>query len=317
MNGRSFLWGGTRRFNSYTEYFKNHFGGRVQKLTIDAGFTCPNRDGTLGTEGCFFCNNNAFNPSYCSPAKSVSRQIREGIEFHQVRYRRAKYYLAYFQAYSNTYASLGYLKKLYEEALSFPGIAGLVIGTRPECVDDDILDYLEDISKRAYLIVEYGVESCYDETLKSINRGHDFKTSVEAIIKTSERNIRTGAHIIIGLPGESREDIVRESDILSKLPLNTVKFHQLQIIKDTVMGNDYLKNPDKYIGMELGDYLELVADIIERLNPSFVIERIASETPLEYNLRPPWELRYDRILQLFERKLEERDSWQGKYFKRN
>jgi uncharacterized protein len=310
-------WGHNRRFNSYTEYFKNNFGGRVQKLTIDAGFTCPNRDGTLGTGGCTFCNNNAFNPSYCQPEKSISRQITEGIEFHQVRYRRVKKYLAYFQAYSNTYASVTQLKELYDEALSFPEIIGLVIGTRPDCVDNDILDYLQDLSRKTYLIVEYGIESCYDQTLRRINRGHTFATTAKAIKDTAKRGIRTGGHVIIGLPGESEEDILHEAEILSTLPLNTIKFHQLQIVKDTSMATEYLKNPELFSDYQPEEYIELIINLIERINPEFVIERIAGETSPAYNLRPSWKLRYDQILAQFEKRLEERDSWQGKYYNAN
>jgi len=246
MSDNLYPWGNRRRFNSYTEYLKTLFGGRVQKLTIDAGFTCPNRDGTVGTGGCSFCNNDAFNPSYCNPSKSVSQQIKEGIEFHSVRYRRSLKYLAYFQAYSNTYAGVNRLRELYEEALGFDEVIGLVIGTRPDCINVEILDYLEDLSKRIYLIVEYGIESCYDETLKRINRGHDFSTAEEAIRITAERGIRTGGHIIIGLPGENREDIIREADILSALPLNNIKFHQLQIVKNTRLAEDYMKHPEEY-----------------------------------------------------------------------
>lgn len=317
MKENTFLWGSQRRFNSYTEYFRKHFGGKVQKLTIDAGFSCPNRDGSIADSGCYFCNNAAFNPSYCSPEKSISRQIIEGIEFHKDRYRRADKYLAYFQAYSNTYGPVDHLKELYEEALAFPGIIGLVIGTRPDCINNEILNYLEEINKKAYLVVEYGIESCYDKTLKSINRGHDFKTSVDAVKMTAERGIRTGAHIIIGLPGESKEEILQEADILSGLALNNIKFHQLEIVKDTVMGNDYLQNPDKYPEFELDEYLRLMVSIIERLNPAFIVERIASETHPDYTLRSSWNLRYDRVLQLFEKKLKEQNTWQGKYFKNN
>ena len=315
MSEVKFPWGNSRRFNSYTEYFKTLFGERVQKITIDAGFTCPNRDGTKGTGGCSFCNNNAFNPSYCVPGKSVSTQIMEGMEFHRIRYRRSKRYLAYFQAYSNTYAPVEQLKILYEEALSFPGIAGLVIGTRPDCINKSILDYLEELNTRTYLIVEYGIESCYDTTLKRINRGHDFITTVNALKATAERGIRTGGHVIIGLPGEKREEIVKEAEILSELPLNNIKFHQLQIVKDTRLAMDYLKNPGVYTDFGLDEYLDLVSDIVERINPDFVIERIAGETHPSYNLRPSWNLRYDQILNLFEKKLKERDTWQGKLYK--
>jgi uncharacterized protein len=312
---QKFIWGHSRRFNSYTEYFKKTFGSRIQKLTIDAGFTCPNRDGTKGIGGCSFCNNDAFNPSYCSSVKSVSQQLEEGISFHKVRYRRVNNYLAYFQAYSNTYAPLEELKALYEEALAFPEVIGLVVGTRPDCVDEEILDYLQELNKKAYVIVEYGIESCYNKTLNLVNRGHSFEDSVKAIAETSERGIRTGGHMIIGLPGESREEILKEAEILSDLPLNNLKFHQLQIVKGTALSVDYQINPHNYKQYTLDEYLELMLEFIEKLNPSIVIERIAGETVPEFNLRPSWGLRYDQILQQFETLLEKRNTWQGKNWK--
>ncbi len=287
----------------------------MQKISLDAGFTCPNRDGSKGTGGCSFCNNNAFNPSYCTPEKSISQQIMEGIEFHRRRYRRVNKFLAYFQAYTNTYAPLNQLKRLYEEAIEFPEIAGLVIGTRPDCADEEILNYLEELNNRTYLVVEYGIESCYDDTLTRINRGHDYAATVRAINNTSKRGIRTGGHIIIGLPGESRDDILKSAEILSTLPLSNIKFHQLQIVRDTRIAGEYLQNPALFHDYSTDEYIELIIDIIERLNPSFLLERIAGETPPDYNIRPSWKLRYDQILQRFEKRLEERDTWQGKYYK--
>ena len=189
-------WGDNRRFNSYAGYFGKIFGGRVQKVAIDAGFTCPNRDGSLGTGGCTYCNNDSFNPSYCAPHKSVTEQIAEGTGFHARRYRRANKFLAYFQAYSNTYAPLKELIKLYSEALKYPDVAGLVIGTRPDCVDSDKLDYLAELSEKYYVAVEYGLESCYDTTLPRINRKHDFDCSRKAVEETAKRGITTGAHLI-------------------------------------------------------------------------------------------------------------------------
>lgn len=310
-----FPWGHSRRFNSYTEYFKRTFGGRVQKLAIDAGFTCPNRDGTVGKGGCTYCDNNAFNPSYCNPQKSVSIQIEEGIEFHKIRYRRAIKYIAYFQAYSNTYASLDKLKKLYEEALAFPDIIGLVIGTRPDCVNEEILDYLAELSKKVYVIVEYGIESCYDSTLKRINRGHDFAKTKWAICESVKRGIRTGGHVIIGLPGESRKEILDEISIISELPLNTIKFHQLQIIKGTFMAKDYLLHPEEYKLYEMDEYLQLMLEIVEKLNPDFVIERIAGEVPPDFNATESWNIRYDAVLLRFEKLLELQNTWQGKTYK--
>jgi radical SAM protein (TIGR01212 family) len=308
-------WGHSRRFNSYTEYFKKTFGGRVQKLALDAGFTCPNRDNTVGRGGCTYCDNNAFNPSYCKPEKSVTAQIQEGIEFHRIRYRRATQYLAYFQAYSNTYAPIETLRRLYGEALAFPDVVGLVIGTRPDCVNEEILDFLAELSKKVYIIVEYGIESCYDKTLLKINRGHDFEKTKLALNESHKRNIRTGGHIIIGLPGESREEILQEAEILSGLPLNTVKFHQLQIIKGTAMAKEYLAKPEDFDMYDMDAYLLLMKEFVERLNPSFVIERIAGEVPPAYSVNPTWAMRYDVVLQRFEELLEKHDTWQGKFYK--
>ena len=310
-----YSWGDSRRFNSYIGYFKKEFGGRVQKLSINAGFTCPNRDGTKGKGGCTFCNNDAFNPSYCVPDKSITQQISEGISFHSKRYKKPVGYLAYFQAYSNTYSSLENLKKIYTEAIQCNEIKGLVIGTRPDCIDAEKLDFLKELSKKFYIAVEYGVESCYNKTLIKINRGHDFETSVEAIEKTAERGIKTGAHIIFGLPGESRDEMLNEADIISKLPLHSIKFHQLQIIKNTVLAEEFLRNPNDFDLFLLEEYIEFIVKFIEKLNPQFVIERIAGESPPYTNISPvKWGLRNDEILKMFEQKLERLNTWQGKFF---
>jgi len=308
-------WGHNRRFNTYADYFKKKFGERVQKVSVDAGFTCPNRDGTLGRGGCTYCNNDAFKPSYCQPEKPVRQQIKEGITFHKVRYRRAEKYLAYFQAYSNTYADLDYLKRIYSEALDVPGVVGLVIGTRPDCVDDDKLDYFADLAEKVYLIIEYGIESCYDKTLERINRKHSYEQSAQAIQKTAQRGIRTGAHLIFGLPGEDRRHIQEEAEIISDLPLDNVKFHQLQIIKGTRMAIDYDNNPEAFKLFSWEEYREFMIDFMERLNPEFVVERITGEAPPRYLAGPRWGLkRTDQILNLFEQRLEERNTWQGRLY---
>ena len=315
MNTSEYTWGHNRRFNTYSDYFKSRFGERVQKVSVDAGFTCPNRDGTLGRGGCTYCNNNAFNPSYCLPEKSIKQQISEGIEFHKVRYRRAEKYLAYFQAYSNTYADLDYLKKVYKEALDVPGVVGLVVGTRPDCVDDDKLDYFAELAKKVYLIIEYGIESCYDKTLEKINRQHSYEQSVQAIQKTAQRGIRTGAHLIFGLPGETREEMLQEAEIISALPLDNVKFHQLQIIKGTQMSKNYALNPEEFNLFTWEEYREFMIDFLERLNPRFVVERITGEAPPRFLAGPRWGLkRTDQILNLFEQRLEERNTWQGRLY---
>lgn len=307
-----YIWGHNRRYNAYSDYLKKAFGERVQKISIDAGFTCPNRDGTLGSGGCHFCNNDAFNPSYCNPKKSIAQQIREGIEFHAKRYRRAGKFLAYFQAYSNTHDTLDNLKNKYEQALDFKEVIGLVIGTRPDCIDKEKLEYLKELSEHYYIIVEYGIESCYNKTLERINRGHTFEQSVKAIKATAAMSIKTGAHIILGLPGESRKEMLDEAEILSELPLTTIKFHQLQIIKNTSFEEEYSNSPQNFNLFSLEDYIEFIIEFVEKLNPSFLIERFAGEVPPAFLAGPGWGLiRNDQILNLIERKMEEYDTWQG------
>jgi len=282
---------------------------------VNAGFTCPNRDGTKGTGGCTYCDNSAFNPSYCDPAEPLHEQIFRGIRFHAVRYRRAARFLVYFQPYSNTYAPLDRLRRLYEEALTYPGVSGIVIGTRPDCMDDSKLDYLEELATRVFVQVEYGVESCYDRTLKRINRGHGFEESRIMIEKTHQRGINTGAHFIFGLPGESKEYILSEAKTISSLPLDTVKFHQLQIIKGTAMELEYKQHPEQFTFFELPEYIDFFIRFLEQLNPDFVLERFAGEVPPRFLAGPGWGLiRNDQILVKFEKRLEELDTWQGRMY---
>lgn len=320
-----YIWGDDRRFNSYNSYFTREFGGRVQKISIDAGFSCPNRDGTISTGGCTFCRNDAFNPSYCRPEKSIRQQVEEGIEFHQRRYRRAKSYLAYFQPYTNTHKPIDKLEKLYREALSVDGVTGIVIGTRPDCISEEILDMLSELRaksevrsvesgvKRPVIILEYGVESVYDETLRRVNRGHDFAAARMAVEMTHGHGFPCGGHFIFGLPGETRDMMLHSADIISELPLTTVKFHQLQIFKDTAMAGEYLSDPSAFHLFTLEDYIEFVIDFIERLNPNIVIERFAGEVPPRFLVSKPWEsLRYDQVLAMIEKRMAERDTWQGR-----
>lgn len=311
----SYPWGHHRRFNSYTEYFRKNFGERVQKVTIDAGFTCPNRDGTKGRGGCTYCNNDSFNPSYCQPHKGITKQINEGVEFHANRYRRADKFLAYFQAYSNTYAPLDKLKAMYNEALAVPGIAGLVIGTRPDCIDDEKLDYFQALSEKYYVIIEYGLESCYNRTLDRINRFHTFEESIDAIERTAKRGIKTGAHFILGLPGESRDDIICGIPLINQLPLNTIKFHQLLIVKNTAMALEYAQNPEHFNFFTIEEYIDFFIQVLEKLNPAFVVERFTSEVPPRFQAGPNWGLvRTPVLLQMLEKRLEELNTWQGRLF---
>lgn len=308
-------WGHGRRFNAFTDNLRRIHGTRMQKVSIDAGFTCPNRDGLKGTGGCTYCNNKAFNPSYCLPSKSVTRQIDEGIEFHKKRYRRTGSYLAYFQAYSNTYDSIDKLADLYNEALSHDEIKGLVIGTRPDCVNDEILDFLKDLSERCILLLDYGIESCYDRTLARINRGHTFRDAVDALEASAVRGLDTGAHFIFGLPGETREDMLQEAGIISGLPLKRVKFHQLQIIRGTKMEEDFNSNPADFEIFTWDDYLDFIIQFLERLNPAIIVERFTGEAPLRFLLREVWgKKRTDQIVGLIEKRLEELDTWQGRLY---
>lgn len=316
MTNRIYPWGHNRRYNSYNQYFKKLFGERVQKTTIDAGFTCPNRDGSVGRGGCTYCNNDAFNPSYNDKKKPINQQIIEGIEFHEKRYRRANKFLAYFQAYSNTYASLDELKRIYEPALNTEGIIGLVIGTRSDCMSEEKLKYFADIQKTHYVIIEYGIESTYDRTLQSINRGHSYKNVVEMINLTNQYGIKTGAHMIFGLPGESRDEMMNQVYKLNELPLNNIKFHQLQIIKGTHMAKEYASSPENFDLFTLEEYIDFIVRFLEKLDPSFVVERFAGEVPPRYLVNEGWSrLRYDQISVAIEKELEKRDTWQGKYYK--
>jgi len=312
---QTFQWGHQRRYNSYTEHIRKIFGGRVQKLSIDAGFSCPNRDGSISTGGCTFCNNDAFNPSYCLPAKSITQQLKEGIEFHKKRYRRSSQYLAYFQAYSNTHASLDVLKACYDEAIAMQDVIGLVIGTRPDCVDAGKLDYIAQLSKKYYVVLEFGIESCSNKTLQAINRGHTFEQAVWALEQCRDRGIKTGAHFVIGLPGESRDEIMAQASTIARLPLNSLKFHQLQILKNTAMEKEFLENPASFNLFSLHEYIDFMISFIEKLPPHFVIERFTAEVPPRFRIAPDWgNLRTDQILQMIEKRLEERNTWQGRSY---
>lgn len=302
-----------KRYNSFVGYFKRKYGERLQKIVLDAGFTCPNRDGKVGRGGCTYCDNAAFHPSYSTAGKSLHQQMDEGIEFHKVRYRTTEHYLAYFQSFSNTYAPLERLKSLYEEALNHPDVVGIVIGTRPDCVDEEKLDYIAELAKKHVVIVEYGIESCYDRTLKRINRGHDFETARKAVEMTAQRGIDVGAHFILGLPGETKQMMLDSCGLINALPVRSVKFHQLQIVKGTRMEKEYAECPEDFERFSLDEYLDFFTDILERLRPDLFIERFVGEVPPRFVNETPWGLiRNVELLRLLEKRLEERDTWQGR-----
>ena len=304
------------RYNDLSAYLSAHFPYKVQKISLNAGFTCPNRDGTVGYGGCTYCNNQTFNPAYCKIEKTVTEQLEEGKQFFARKYPGMKF-LAYFQAYTNTYAELESLKRKYEEALSVTDVVGLVIGTRPDCMPDALLDYLEELNKRTFLIVEYGVESTDNTTLKRINRGHTFEVAQEAIRKTAVRGIRVGAHIILGLPGESREMLIEQAGVLSTLPLTTLKLHQLQLIKGTRMAAEYTDRPEDFHLYSADEYIDLAIDYVEHLRPDLILERFVSQSPKELLIAPDWGLKNHEFTDKVKKRMRERDSWQGKCYPSN
>ena len=276
------------KYKEFGPWLQEQLGTKVQKISVNAGFSCPNRDGTVGYGGCTFCNNQTFNPAYCQPTKSITQQLEEGKRFFARKYPSMKY-LAYFQAYTNTYGQLEHLKELYEEALQVPDVLGLVIGTRPDCMPSDLLEYLTELNRRTFLIVEYGIESTNEETLQRINRGHTYVLSADIIRKTAACGIRVGAHIILGFPWESREELMRQADEIARLPLTTLKLHQLQIIKGTALAEEYLQNPWPLPTAQ--EYIDLVLEYISHLPPTLVLERFVSQSPPEYVIAPQWGLK--------------------------
>lgn len=300
-------------FNDFGGYMRRNFDFKVQKISIDGGFTCPNRDGTKGTGGCTYCNNRTFNPAYCHRNRSVTEQMNEGIAFFAHKYPKMRY-LAYFQAYTNTYDSLEVLRARYEEALRVDGCVGLVIGTRPDCMPEELLDYLQELARRAYVMVEYGVESTDDATLLRINRGHDYATAVDTIRRTAARGLPVGVHIILGLPGEERVSLIRQARQLSELPITTLKLHQLQLIRGTRMAEEFDESPEDFHLFELDEYIEVVVDYLENLRPDIVVERFASQSPKELLIAPDWGLKNYELVEKIKRRMRERDTWQGKNY---
>ncbi len=303
-----------KRYNDYSTYIKATFGARVQKISLDTGFTCPNRDGSKGFGGCTYCNNDTFNPDYCEPDKSIKQQLEEGIAFFGKKYK-SQQYLAYFQAYTNTYADIELVKKLYLEALSVPNVIGLVIGTRPDCISDDLINFLSQLSKKYYISLEFGVESTLNRTLKAINRCHTFEETQAAYTQCVNKGFYLGAHLILGLPGESKSELLEHAKKVSKLPIKTLKLHHLQIVKQSVMGIQYRRNPEKFDLFTIENYIELVTEFIGYLRPDIIIERFTAEAPKELLLAPNWGgLKNFEIVAKIDKKLIEKNIWQGKYY---
>ena len=309
---KTFSWGSSHRYNRYADYQRRLYGERVQKVTVDAGFTCPNRDGTKGRGGCIYCNNESFNPGYNSASKPIRQQIEEGVEFLKRRYKNVRKFIVYFQPYSNTYASLDTLKRYYEEALSHPEVIGLTIGTRPDCVDENKISYLEELAKEYDITIEYGLESISDETLRKINRGHDVQSYLDALELTRERGIKICTHIIFGFPWENEELWLKTADWLSDKPFHFLKVHQLHVVKDTALERMYNKKPFYLMNPE--EYIDLIIRFLERLNPNIVIQRLFGEAPPRTLIAPHWGVRNTQLTQWLEEEMRRRNTFQGKFY---
>ncbi len=301
-------------YNDYGTWLRQRFPYKVQKISVDAGFTCPNRDGRLGTGGCIYCNNDSFNPSYCQREKSVKQQLVEGKEFFRRKYPEMRY-MAYFQAFTNTYSTLDHLKSLYEEALDVEDVVGLVIGTRPDCIDDTLLDYLTQLARQTMVTLEYGIETANDDTLRLIRRGHDFQCVRDAVERTKGRGIVIGGHVILGLPGEDAEESVRQATIMSELGLDVLKIHQMQIIRGTRLAQMYAENPFHLYSPE--EYSELIVRYLEHLSEDMVVERFASQSPKEMLLAPKWGLKNYELTNLIVNKMKREGRRQGSLFVSN
>jgi radical SAM protein (TIGR01212 family) len=304
----------TKPYYEFSDFLKKQFPFKVQKISVNAGFTCPNRDGSKGVGGCTYCNNATFNPDYGQTAEqSICAQLENGIRFFARKYAGMKY-LAYFQAYTNTYASLETLRQKYEEALSFPGVVGLILGTRPDCMPDALLDYLTGLAERTFIFVEYGVESASDQTLRRINRGHTWQEAVDTIRRTQQKGLAVGAHLILGLPGEEREQLLQQAGLISALPLTAVKLHQLQIIRHTVMEKEFREHPAHFRLYSATEYVELVIDFLERLRPDIAVDRFVSQSPGELLVAPDWGLKNHEFAALVLKRFAARQTEQGRCY---
>jgi len=280
---------------------------------VNAGFTCPNRDGSKGVGGCAFCNNSTFNPAYCEPELSIYQQLEKGISFFRPKYQTQQY-LAYFQAYSNTYGELQSLLVRYREAISHPKVGGLVIGTRPDCIDNELIAELSKWQEQYYIAIELGAESTKNETLEAINRGHSWEETVDATHRIHAAGIPVGLHMILGLPGESREELLGHATILSALPISYLKLHQLQIVKGSRFAVEYQRNPEHFRLYETDEFVDLVIDFLELMSPDIVMERFISQAPYDLLIAPSWGIKNFEFVHKVEKRLVERDTWQGRLF---
>jgi len=303
-----------KRYNDFTSFIKTNFENRVQKVSLNAGFTCPNLDGSKGKGGCTYCNNNTFNPKYCKPVKPIKVQLDEGIAFFSQKYK-AQQYLAYFQAFTNTYAETSLLEEMYKEALSHPKVIGMVISTRPDCISEQTLELLQELGKDHFISLDFGIESTLDRTLEAINRCHTFQEAIDAFEISKGRGLHLGAHMILGLPGESKQELLDHAGRLNSLPIDSLKVHHLQIVKHTMMAYQYKHTPEMFDLFGVEDYIDLIAEFISLLRPDIILDRFISESPPHLLLGPKWNgLKNYEIISMIDKKLELLDLWQGKNY---
>ncbi len=300
------------RYNAYGRFLKKKFGGRVYKVSVDGGFSCPNRDGTVGINGCTYCNNASFRPGTASRLKPVGEQVLEGMDYLRKRYGAEKF-IVYFQPFSNTHASLEELIPVYESAIAHPDIVGLSVGTRPDCVEDDKIAWFEEMARNLFVTLEYGLQSIYDKTLDRINRGHDYRCWLDAVQRTINRGIWIGAHLILGFPWETREEVLQTARAISDKGIDFLKLHHLHVVKNTEMEREFRNNPFPLPGLD--EYVELVVDFLERLNPTIRIERLFGSAPPDQLVGPVWNKSKGGIRHRIEQRLQERDTWQGRLYK--
>lgn len=310
----TYYWNHSKRYNDYSSYIRKTFGERVQKVSVNAGFTCPNRDGSKGVGGCAFCNNSTFNPAYCAPELSIAEQIKKGREFFFTPRFQAQKYLAYFQAYSNTYGETDDLIAKYQQALDQPQVVGLVLGTRPDCISDSLIEALKRWKDTYYIAIELGVESTNNATLDYINRGHGYEEVVDATHRLHAAGIPVGMHLILGLPGESRDQQLQHAIELNKLPVDFLKLHQLQIVSGSRFADEYAANPNLFSLYTCDEFIELVIDFMELLKPSVVMERFVSQAPYELLQSPSWGVKNFEFVAKVEKRLVARDTYQGKFY---
>lgn len=300
-----------KRYRDYSTFIRQHFNNRVQKISINAGFTCPNLDGSKGKGGCTYCNNNTFNPKYCKPIKAISQQLEEGIAFFSKKYKTQEY-LAYFQAFTNTYAETKKLEEMYVEALTHPRVIGMVISTRPDCISDETLDLLEELAKKYFISLDFGIESTLNRTLEAINRCHTFEETIDAFDRAINRGMHLGGHMILGLPGESRQEMLDHATRLNRLPLDSLKVHHLQIVKHTMMAYQYKNDPSMFDLFTVESYIDLITEFIGLLRPEIILDRFISESPLHLLIAPKWKgLKNFEIISKIDKELDRKEWWQG------